>query len=80
MGPDLGGRHPYHEILGLDVATAEDDADWLAFLRSLIARGPSGVQFVISDAYAGLVDAIGAVAAWCVVAALSHPLKRASGW
>lgn len=33
----------------------------LAFLRSLIARGLSGVQLVVSDAHAGLVDAIGAV-------------------
>ncbi|CAL9670643.1 IS256 family transposase IS1164 [Streptomyces sp. enrichment culture] len=49
------------EILGIDVATAEDGAGWLAFLRSLIARGLSGVQLVVSDAHAGLVDAIGAV-------------------
>ncbi len=51
----------HREILGLDVAAAEDDAGWLAFLRSLIARGLSGVQLVVSDAHAGLVDAIGAV-------------------
>ncbi|QOV34565.1 IS256 family transposase [Streptomyces ferrugineus] len=51
----------HREILGIDVATAEDGAGWLAFLRSLIARGLSGVQLVISDAHAGLVDAIGAV-------------------
>jgi transposase-like protein len=51
--------HP--EILGLDVATAEDGAGWLAFLRSLIARGLSRVQLVVSDALTGLVDAIGAV-------------------
>ncbi|MEU1621741.1 IS256 family transposase, partial [Streptomyces sp. NPDC005722] len=49
------------EILGLDVATTEDGAGWLAFLRSLIARGLTGVQLVVSDAHAGLVDAIGAV-------------------
>lgn len=51
----------HREILGLDVATAEDGAGWLAFLRSLIARGLSGVQLAISDAHADLVDAIGAV-------------------
>ena len=51
----------HREILGIDVATAEDGAGWLAFLRPLIARGLSGVQLVISDAHAGLVDAIGAV-------------------
>jgi putative transposase len=50
----------HRQILGLDVAT-EDGAGRLAFLRSLIARGLSGVQLVISDAHAGLVDAICAV-------------------
>lgn len=58
-----GGR----EVLGLDVASGEDGAGWLAFLRSLTARGLGGVQLVISDAHRGLVDAIGAAlpgAAW----------------
>lgn len=32
----------------------------LAFLRSLIARSPSGVQLAIPDAHMGLVNAIGA--------------------
>ena len=48
------------EILGIDVASAEDGAGWLAFLRSLTARGLSGVQLVISDAHRGLIEAIGA--------------------
>ncbi|GAA3005681.1 hypothetical protein GCM10020229_16930 [Kitasatospora albolonga] len=48
------------EVLGLDVATSEDGAGWLAFLRSLVARGLGGVKLVVSDAHAGLVDAIGA--------------------
>lgn len=55
------------EILGLDVITTEDGAGWLAFLRSLVARGLSGVQLVISDAHGGLKGAIEAVldgAAW----------------
>lgn len=51
----------HREILGPDVASSEDGAGRLAFLRSLIARGLSGVQLVVSDAHAGLVDAIGAV-------------------
>ena len=51
----------HREILGLDVATAEDGAGWLAFLRSLTARGLGGVQLVVSDAHTGLVNAIGAV-------------------
>lgn len=55
------------EILGIDVASAEDGAGWLAFLRSLTARGLAGVQLVISDAHRGLTEAIGAAipgAAW----------------
>ncbi|MFI6231519.1 IS256 family transposase [Micromonospora echinospora] len=48
------------EVLGLDVASDEDGAGWLAFLRSLTARGLNGVQLVISDAHRGLVAAIGA--------------------
>ena len=50
----------YREILGIDVTTAEDGAGWLTFLRSLTARGLSGVKLVTSDAHAGLVNAIGA--------------------
>ena len=49
------------EILGMDVITTEDGAGWLAFLRSLVARGLSGVQLVISDAHGGLKGAIEAV-------------------
>jgi len=51
-----GGR----EVLGVDVAASEDGAGWLGFLRSLTARGLSGVRLVVSDAHRGLVDAIGA--------------------
>ncbi len=48
----------HREILGLDVITTEDGAGWLAFLRSLVARGLSGVQLVISDAHQGLKAAV----------------------
>src|ERR671929_155752 len=48
------------EVLGLEVASDEDGAGWLAFLRSLTARGLAGVKLVISDAHRGLVAAIGA--------------------
>ncbi|MBB5626861.1 transposase-like protein [Sphaerisporangium krabiense] len=48
------------EILGLEISSREDGAGWLSFLRGLVARGLSGVHLVISDAHAGLVDAIGA--------------------
>lgn len=55
------------EVLGLDVITTEDGAGWTAFLRSLVARGLSGVALVVSDDHQGLKAAIGAVlpgAAW----------------
>jgi putative transposase len=60
-------RDGFRESLGLDVVTAEDGAAWLAFRRSLVARGLSGVRLVSSDAHPGLVDAIAATlpgAAW----------------
>src|ERR687886_710112 len=46
------------EILGLAVGDSEDKAFWTAFLRSLRARGLSGVRLVISDAHEGLKAAI----------------------
>ncbi len=49
------------EVLGLDVGPSEDGAFWLSFLRSLVARGLSGVRLVISDAHEGLTGAIAAV-------------------
>lgn len=51
----------HREILGVDVFTTEDGAGWTAFLRSLVARGLSGVQLVISDAHEGLKNAIAGV-------------------
>src|SRR5438874_12065279 len=53
-------REGFRESLGLDVVTSEDGAAWLAFVRSLVARGLSGVRLVTSDAHPGLVDAIAA--------------------
>jgi putative transposase len=57
----------FRESLGLDVVTSEDGAAWLAFLRSLGARGLAGAKLVTSDEHPGLVDAIAATlpgAAW----------------
>jgi transposase-like protein len=51
------------EVLGFDVGPSEDGAFWLAFLRSLVARGLAGVQLAISDAHTGLKAAIAAVLA-----------------
>ena len=45
----------------MDVGTSEDGAFWLAFLRSLSARGLGGVKLVVSDAHQGLRDAIATV-------------------
>lgn len=58
VGVNLDG---HREVLGVDVITSEDGAGWTAFLRSLVARGLSGVQLVISDAHEGLKQAIAAV-------------------
>ncbi len=44
-----------------DVGTSEDGAFWLAFLRSLSARGLGGVELVVSGAHQGLRDAIATV-------------------
>jgi putative transposase len=54
------GGDGQREVLGLDVASGEDGAGWLAFLRGLVARGLAGVQLVTSDSHAGLVEAVGA--------------------
>jgi putative transposase len=74
-------RDGFRESLGLDVVTSEDGAAWLAFLRSLVARGLSGVRLVTSDAHPGLVDAIAATlpgAAWqrCRTHAMRNLLTR----
>ena len=49
------------EVLGLDVGPGEDGAFWSSFLRSLVARGLSGVRLVTSDAHRGLKGAIEAI-------------------
>jgi putative transposase len=46
------------EIVGFDIVTTEDTAAWTAFLRSLVARGLTGVELVISDAHGGIQAAI----------------------
>ncbi len=77
------------EIVGLDVGTSEDGAFWLSFLRSLVSRGLSGVELVISDAHQGLRNAIASVfagASWqrCRTHFMTNLLtrvpKRAQPW
>ena len=74
-------REGDREVLGIAVGDSEDGAFWTAFLRSLRARGLSGVQLVISDAHEGLKVAIGAVfadASWqrCRVHFMRNVLAR----
>jgi putative transposase len=55
------------EVLGCTVAAAESEASWTAFLRSLVARGLSGIRLVTSDAHLGIRSAVTATldgAAW----------------
>jgi transposase-like protein len=51
----------YREVIALDVGEAETEAFWRSFLRSLIERGLSAVELVVSDAHAGLKNAIAQV-------------------
>ena len=70
------------EIIGMDVGTSEDGAFWLAFLRSLSARGLSGVELVVSDAHQGLRGAIAAVfgGARFMTNLLTRVPRRAQPW
>ncbi len=49
------------EIIGLGIGPSEAETFWTEFLRSLKARGLSGVRLVISDAHTGLKAAIARV-------------------
>ena len=49
------------EIVGFDIVTTEDTDAWTEFLRSLLSRGLSGVELVISDAHGGIKAAIALV-------------------
>lgn len=60
------------EVLGIDVGEAETEAFWREFLRSLRARGLSGVELCVSDAHEGLKAAIAKV--------LGCPWQRSSGY
>jgi putative transposase len=49
------------EVIGLDVGEAETESFWREFLRGLRARGLDGVRLCVSDAHAGLKNAIAQV-------------------
>jgi len=46
------------EVLGVDIGQSEDVVLWRAFLQGLVGRGLRGVRLVISDAHAGLKQAV----------------------
>jgi putative transposase len=48
-------------VLGVSVSLSEQEAHWRTFLQSLVNRGLSGVELVISDAHTGLKQARRAV-------------------
>jgi len=71
----------HREVLGCAVGDSEDGAFWTEFLRSLRARGLSGVRLTISDQHLGLRAAVEAVmvgAAWqrCRVHFMRNVLTR----
>ena len=58
IGVGLDGKR---QVIGVSVALSEQEAHWREFLQSLVARGLSGVQFIVSDAHQGLAAARQAV-------------------
>jgi putative transposase len=54
MGVNLEGKR---EVLGVFVSLGEPEVHWRTFLQSLVARGLSDVQLVISDDHSGLQKA-----------------------
>ena len=69
----------YREVIGLDVGEAETEAFWRSFLRSLVERGLTGVQLVVSDAHAGLKKAIAQVLGCPWQRCTVHFLREALG-
>jgi len=58
VGVNMSGKR---EVLGVSVALSEQEVHWRTFLQSLVARGLSGIELIISDAHAGLNQARKAV-------------------
>jgi transposase-like protein len=57
-GVDFEGKRT---IFGVSVSLSEAEVHWRTFLQSLVARGLSGIQLIISDDHAGLEAARKAV-------------------
>jgi putative transposase len=49
------------EVLGVSVSLGEHEVHWRSFLQSLVSRGLSGVELIISDDHSGLGSARRAV-------------------
>lgn len=49
------------QVLGVSISLGEQEVHWRTFLQSLVARGLSGIELVISDAHPGLKQARRAV-------------------
>jgi len=58
MGVNMEGKR---EVLGISVSLSEQEVHWRSFLQSLVKRGLSGVELIISDAHIGLQQACRAV-------------------
>ena len=54
IGVDSEG---HRSVLGVSVSLSEADVHWREFFKSLMARGLHGVEFIASDAHAGLAEA-----------------------
>ncbi len=58
VGVNMEGKR---EVLGVSVALSEAEVHWRTFLQSLVTRGLSGVELIVSDAHTGLQQARKAV-------------------
>lgn len=54
MGVNQEGKR---EVLGVSVSLGEHEVHWRTFLKSLVARGLTGVQLITSDDHSGLEKA-----------------------
>lgn len=54
VGVDSEGRR---SVLGVSVSLSEAEVHWRTFFQSLLQRGLHGVELIVSDAHAGLVQA-----------------------
>jgi transposase-like protein len=72
MGVNLEGKR---EVLGVSISLGEHEVHWRTFLKSLVARGLTGVQLITSDDHSGLEKARVAVLGSAVNAICSAMLK-----